>query len=159
MRNSSPVRNVKQPLFLKRYTYWKEATIAFKKHHTSDWHCEAMEVLLVLPQCTTDLANLQIAVNLFTKSTQIKLRTLILQRSPGGMSPYPPSCSTLRMFDCSTQLCQLIPPNNFYFVYFTFSYFSQLYVCLTNENLLTFSLLLTSKILDNYSYVGELLLI
>ena len=102
MRNSSPVRNMKQPLFLKRYIHWKEATIAFKKHQTSEWHCEAMKVLLVLPQCITNLANLQNAVILFTKFTQSNLRTLILQRSPGDMSPDPPSYSTLCMFDCST---------------------------------------------------------
>ena len=60
-------------LFLKRYTYCKEATIALKKHHTSYWHCDAMEVLLVLTQCTTDLDNLQRAVILFTKFTQINL--------------------------------------------------------------------------------------
>ena len=73
MSNSFPVKKRETALFLKRYTYCKEATIELKKHHTSDWHCAAMEVLLVLTQCTTDLDNLQSAVILFTKFTQINL--------------------------------------------------------------------------------------
>ena len=50
----------REPAFIfKGYTYWKEDTTAFKKHQTSDCHCEAVEVLLVLPQCTKDIAELQ----------------------------------------------------------------------------------------------------
>ena len=50
----------REPTFIsKGYTYWKEATTAFKKHQTIDCHREAVEMLLVLPQCTKDIAELQ----------------------------------------------------------------------------------------------------
>ena len=32
------------------FTYWKEATTAFKRHHTSASHREAHEALVLLPQ-------------------------------------------------------------------------------------------------------------
>ena len=34
----------------KGFTYWKEATTAFKKHQGSDCHREATEELVLLPQ-------------------------------------------------------------------------------------------------------------
>ena len=47
----------REPGFIsKGYTYWKAATTAFKKHQTSDCHREAVEALLVLRQCTKDIA-------------------------------------------------------------------------------------------------------
>ena len=50
----------REPAFIsKGYTYWKEVTTAFKKHKTSDCHHEAVEILLVLPQYTKDIADLQ----------------------------------------------------------------------------------------------------
>ena len=52
----------REPAFIsKGYTYWKETTTAFKKHQTSDFHHEAVEMLLVLPHCTKDIAKLQSA--------------------------------------------------------------------------------------------------
>jgi len=52
--------NKPEPAFIsKGYTYWKEVTTAFKKHKTSDCHHEAVEILLVLPQYTKDIADLQ----------------------------------------------------------------------------------------------------
>ena len=39
----------RDPAFLtKGFTYWKEATTAFKKHQASDCHWEATEALVVL---------------------------------------------------------------------------------------------------------------
>ena len=41
----------RDPAFLKRgFTYWKEATVAFKKHQASDCHREANEVIMLLPK-------------------------------------------------------------------------------------------------------------
>ena len=55
-------------LISKGYTYWKEASTAFKKHWTSDCHREAVKVLLVLPQCTNDIAELQSVKHVAQKS-------------------------------------------------------------------------------------------
>lgn len=40
----------RDPAFVsKGFTYWKEATIAFKKHPASDRHREATDALVLLP--------------------------------------------------------------------------------------------------------------
>ena len=90
----------------KRYSYWKEATIVFRKHQTSDCHCEAMEELLVLPHINCRSCQVTECSILFTKFTGINIRTFILQRFPGGISPNPLvaphfACS----IECSTHKC------------------------------------------------------
>ena len=41
----------RDPAFISRgFTYWKEATTAFKKHQTSDCHREATEAVVLLPK-------------------------------------------------------------------------------------------------------------
>jgi len=65
-RSSFPVKNENQLLFITDI-YWKEATTAFKKHQTSDCHREAVEALLVLPQCTKDIAESQDAEHVAQK--------------------------------------------------------------------------------------------
>ena len=45
----------------KGFTYWKEGPKAFKKHQGSDCHREAVDALVVLPQCTKDVGELQSA--------------------------------------------------------------------------------------------------
>lgn len=41
----------REPAFItKGFTYWKEATTAFKKHEASDCHREANEAVVVLPK-------------------------------------------------------------------------------------------------------------
>ena len=48
---SSKCRTKRDPGFISTgYTYWKEATSAFKKHQTSSSHREAHEALVLLPQ-------------------------------------------------------------------------------------------------------------
>lgn len=43
----------RDPTFLTKGTYWKEATTAFKEHQASDCHWEATtEALIVLPKHT-----------------------------------------------------------------------------------------------------------
>ena len=42
----------RDPAFISRgFTYWKEGTSSFKKHTTTECHREAVEALIVLPQC------------------------------------------------------------------------------------------------------------
>ena len=49
----------RDPAFVSRgYTYWKEATTAFKKHQTSDCHKEAIEAIVSLPQQVQDVGEL-----------------------------------------------------------------------------------------------------
>ena len=47
------------PSFVKRgFSYWKDATIAFKKHESSDCHKEAVHVSFVLPQAYPDIGEM-----------------------------------------------------------------------------------------------------
>ena len=49
----------KDPAFLtKGFTYWKEATTAFKKHEASQCHKEANEAIILLPQQVGDIGEL-----------------------------------------------------------------------------------------------------
>ena len=44
------VSTKRDPAFLTRgFTYWKEATVAFNKHQSSDCHMEATEAMITLP--------------------------------------------------------------------------------------------------------------
>ena len=44
------VSTKRDPAFLTRgFTYWKEATVAFNKHQSSDCHMEATEAMIMLP--------------------------------------------------------------------------------------------------------------
>ena len=46
----------REPAFIsKGFTYWKEATTAFKKHEASDCHKEANEAVVVLPKQVGDI--------------------------------------------------------------------------------------------------------
>ena len=52
----------RDPAFIsKGFTYWKEGPKAFKKHQGCDCHREAVKALVVLPQCTQDVGELQSA--------------------------------------------------------------------------------------------------
>ena len=62
----------------KGYTYWKEATTALKKHQTSDCHREAVEILIVLPQCTKDIAELQSAEHAAQKTLNRHMFMILL---------------------------------------------------------------------------------
>ena len=67
------------PAFIsKGYTYWKEATTAFKKHQTSDSHREVVEMLLVLTQCTKDVAELQSAEHTAQKTLNRHMFMILL---------------------------------------------------------------------------------
>ena len=47
------------PAFVQRgFSYWKDATIAFKKHEMSDSHNEAVEVSIVLPTTCRDVGEM-----------------------------------------------------------------------------------------------------
>ena len=47
------------PSFVKRgFSYWKDATIAFKKHESSDCHKEALHVSIVLPEACPDVGEM-----------------------------------------------------------------------------------------------------
>ena len=47
------------PSFVKRgFSYWKDATIAFKKHESSDCHKEAVHVSIVLPEACHDVGEM-----------------------------------------------------------------------------------------------------
>ena len=47
------------PSFVKRgFSYWKDATIAFKKHESSDCHKEAVHVSIVLPEACPDVGEM-----------------------------------------------------------------------------------------------------
>ena len=47
------------PSFLQRgFSYWKDATIAFKKHESSACHKEAVEVSIVLPSACPDVGEM-----------------------------------------------------------------------------------------------------
>ena len=44
------VSTKRDPAFVTRgFTYWKEATVAFNKHQSSDCHMEATEAMITLP--------------------------------------------------------------------------------------------------------------
>ena len=47
------------PAFLEKgFSYWKDATIAFKKHESSDSHKEAVQVSIVIPATCRDVGEL-----------------------------------------------------------------------------------------------------
>ena len=47
-----------QPFYSRWFTYWKEATSAFKKHQNSDCHQEANEAIILLPNAVLgDIGN------------------------------------------------------------------------------------------------------
>jgi len=67
----------REPAFIfKGYTYWKEATTAFKKHKTSDCHHEAVEALL---HCTKDIAELQDAEHAAQKALNCRVFMIVLR--------------------------------------------------------------------------------
>jgi hypothetical protein len=49
----------REPAFVsKGFTYWKEATTAFRKHQSSDCHKEAIEAVVTLPKQVHDVGEL-----------------------------------------------------------------------------------------------------
>ena len=69
----------RDPAFISRsYTYWKEATSAFKKHMSSECHREAVESPINLPRCTKDVAELQNAEHAAEKARNRRMFLLIL---------------------------------------------------------------------------------
>ncbi|XP_065191926.1 zinc finger MYM-type protein 1-like [Sycon ciliatum] len=69
----------REPAFLSRgFTYWKEGTAAFRKHAASDFHREAIEALIVLPSCTSDVGELQSAQHAAEKEKNRKMFMLML---------------------------------------------------------------------------------
>ena len=42
----------------KGFSYWKEATTAFKKHQSSDCHREAVQAIVIVPQQVRDVGEL-----------------------------------------------------------------------------------------------------
>lgn len=70
----------RDPAFIsKGFTYWKEGPKAFKKHQGCDCHREAVEALVVLPQCTQDVGELQSAVHQAEKARNREMLLLVLQ--------------------------------------------------------------------------------
>ena len=69
-----------EPAFIsKGFTYWKEGPKAFKTHQGSDCHREAVDALVVLPQCTKDVGELQSAEHEAEKAQNRKMLLLVLQ--------------------------------------------------------------------------------
>ncbi len=70
----------REPAFIsKGFTYWKEGPKAFKKHQGSDCHREAVDALVVLPQCTKDIGELQSAEHQAEKARNREILLLVLQ--------------------------------------------------------------------------------
>ena len=78
MRRSSSSKK-REPAFIsKGYSYILEGSTTFRKHQTSDCHREAVEVLLVLPQCTKDIAELQSAEHAAQKTLNCHMFMIVL---------------------------------------------------------------------------------
>ena len=68
------------PAFVsKGFTYWKEATTAFKKHQASDCHREATEALVILPVQVGDVGELLSQEHQKEKATNRRMLLKILQ--------------------------------------------------------------------------------
>ena len=69
----------REQAFISRgFTYWKETTTAFKKHMSSDCHCDTVEALIVLPKCAKDIEELQSAQQATEKAKNRKMFLLAL---------------------------------------------------------------------------------
>ena len=69
-----------EPAFISRgFTYWKECTSAFKKHALTKCHSEAVQALIVLPQCTQDIGELQSSEHATEKARNRKMFMLVLR--------------------------------------------------------------------------------
>lgn len=69
----------RDPAFISRgFTYWKEGTSAFKKHTATECHREAIDALIVLPRCTQDVMEMQIAELAAEKAKNRKMFMLVL---------------------------------------------------------------------------------
>ena len=70
----------RDPAFVsKGFTYWKEATTAFKKHQASDCHREATEALVILPVQVGDVGELLSREHQEEKATNRRMLLKILQ--------------------------------------------------------------------------------
>lgn len=70
----------KEPAFIsKGFTYWKEATTAFKKHQASDCHREANEAIVLLPQQVGDVGEILSAVYKEEKASNRRVFLTLLQ--------------------------------------------------------------------------------
>ena len=52
---------------------------AFKKHVLTKWQCEAVQALIVLPQCTQDIGELQSSEHAAEKTRNRKMFMLVLR--------------------------------------------------------------------------------
>lgn len=60
----------RDPAFIARgYTYWKEATAAFRKHQASDCHKQATELVVITRQVDQDVGELLSAAHQQEKKT------------------------------------------------------------------------------------------
>ena len=68
------------PAFVSRgFVHWKNATIAFKKHQSSDCHKEATEAIVTLPQQVHDVGELLCEAHREEKATNRRMLLKILQ--------------------------------------------------------------------------------
>jgi len=63
----------------KGFSYWKEATTAFKKHQSSDCHREAVQAIVTVPQQVRDVGELLSKAHQEEKATNQKILLKILQ--------------------------------------------------------------------------------
>ena len=70
----------REPAFIsKGFTYWKEATSAFRKHQACDCHHEANEAIIVLPKQILDVGEILSEENKAEKAMNRKAFLTILQ--------------------------------------------------------------------------------
>ena len=70
----------REPAFISRgFTYWKEATSAFRKHQASDCHREANEAVVVLPKQTGNVGEMLSAELRDEKALNRKVFLTLLQ--------------------------------------------------------------------------------
>ena len=70
----------REPAFVSRgFTYWKEATIAFKEHQSSDCHKEATEAIVSLSEQVRDVGELLSEAHREEKATNRRMLLKILQ--------------------------------------------------------------------------------
>lgn len=66
-------------IYLQRFYLVERGPKAFKKHQGSDCHHEAVNALVVLPQCTTDVGELRSKEHEVEKVRNSKMYWLVLQ--------------------------------------------------------------------------------
>ena len=70
----------REPAFIsKGFTYWKEATTAFRKHQASDCHREANEAVIILPKQTGNIGEMLSSEHQAEKASNRKVFLTLLQ--------------------------------------------------------------------------------